>query len=124
MTLASGQTASPPSGPPVPSASPSPQQIQSERLVGWVSDGHCTTKHMKEGGEACVRKCIAGAVHVNSDWTPSGMVFITEDKKIWKVDNPDALWGYESKRVAIDGSLDREKGSVRVAKLVGPKPAT
>jgi len=92
------------------------------RLVGWVSDGHCTTQHMKEGGEMCVRKCIAGATHVNPEWKPGGMVFVTEDKKVWKVDNPDALWGYESKRVEIDGTTNTARGSVHVAKFVGPKP--
>ena len=64
-------------------------------MVGWVSDGHCTVDHMKEGGAACVRKCIAGATHVNPDWKPGGMVLVTDDKKVWKVDNADALWGLE-----------------------------
>jgi hypothetical protein len=79
---------------------------------------------MQEGGEACVRKCIAGAVHLNPEWTPGGMVFVTEDKKVWKVDNPDALWGYESKRVEIEGVLNTEKGSVRVARFIAPKPSS
>jgi hypothetical protein len=44
------------------------------RMTGWVSDGHCTTEHMKEGGAACVRKCIAGATHVNPEWTRNDKV--------------------------------------------------
>ena len=92
------------------------------RLVGWVSDGHCTTRHMKDGGEACVRKCIAGATHVNPEWTPGGMVFVTEDRKVWKVDNADALWGHESRRVEIEGELNTDTGSVRVAKFLAVKP--
>jgi hypothetical protein len=103
-------------------AAPVVAQTKATRLVGWVSDGHCTTQHMKEGGEMCVRKCIAGATHVNPDWKPGGMVFVTEDKKVWKVDNPDALWGHESKRVEIEGATNVEKGSVHVAKFIGPKP--
>lgn len=99
------------------------QERAPSRLVGWVSDGHCTTKHMKDGGEMCVRKCIAGATHVNPEWMPGGMVFVTDDRKVWKVDNADALWGHESKRVEIEGELNAEKGSVRVAKFVGLKPA-
>jgi hypothetical protein len=99
------------------------QNTASARLTGWVSDGHCTTTHMKEGGEACVRKCIAGATHVNPDWKPGGMVFVTDDKKVWKVDNPDALWGYESRRVEIDANVNRERESVRVVKFIGTKPA-
>lgn len=101
---------------------PAAQKTETTRLVGWVSDGHCTTKHMKKGGEACVRKCIAGATHVNPDWKPGGMVFVTEDQKVWKVDNPDALWGHESQRVEIDADVNRDRESVKVVTLLGPKP--
>ena len=69
-----------------------------------------------------MRKCIAGATHVNAEWTPAGMVFITEDKKVWKVDNAGVLWGYESRRIEIESLLDENKGSVRISKLIGPKP--
>ena len=99
----------------------SPSAQTTTRLAGWVSDGHCTTAHMKAGGAACVRKCIAGATHVNPEWTPGGMVFVTEDKQVWKVDNADALWGYESQLVEIDAELKRERRSVRVIRFVGKK---
>src|SRR2546426_5938026 len=91
------------------------------RMVGWVSDGHCTVDHMKEGGAACVRKCIAGATHVNPDWKPGGMVLVTEDKKVWKVDNADALWGLESRRVEITATRNDKVGSVKVMKVLSPK---
>jgi hypothetical protein len=92
-----------------------------DRMIGWVSDGHCTTRHMKEGGAACVRKCIAGATHVNPEWKPGGMVFITEDKKVWKVDNADALWGLESQRVEITAKRNDKAGSITVVDVVSPK---
>jgi hypothetical protein len=98
---------------------PAPAQ-DSVRMVGWVSDGHCTTEHMKEGGAACVRKCIAGATHVNPDWKPGGMVLVTEDKKVWKVDNADALWGLESTRVEITAKRNDKVGSVTVVKVLTP----
>lgn len=88
------------------------------KVVGWVSDGHCGAQHMKTGGAACVRKCIAGAVHVNPEWKPGGMVFVTEDKQLWKVDNPDALWGHESRQLELLASVDAEKKSLRVQKVV------
>ncbi len=88
------------------------------RVVGWVSDGHCGAAHMKPGGAACVRKCIAGAVHVNPDWKPGGMVFVTEDKQLWLVDNPDALWGHESQQLEIQAAVNAEKKSLKVAKVV------
>jgi hypothetical protein len=88
------------------------------RVVGWVSDGHCGAKHMKTGGAACVRKCIAGAEHVNPEWKPGGMVFVTEDKRVWKVDNADALWGHESQQLDVLAAVDAEKGSLRVKEIV------
>jgi hypothetical protein len=91
------------------------------RMTGWVSDGHCTTEHMKEGGAACVRKCIAGATHVNPEWKPGGMVLVTEDKRVWKVDNADALWGFESRRVDVTATRNDKVGSVKIVKLLSPK---
>lgn len=48
---------------------------------------------MKDGGATCVRHCLAGATHVNPEWKPAALVLVTEDKRVWKVDNPNALWG-------------------------------
>jgi hypothetical protein len=94
------------------------EETKPTRVVGWVSDGHCGAKHMKPGGAACVRKCIAGAVHVNPEWKPGGMVFVTEDKQLWRVDNPDALWGHESRQLDILAAVDGEKKSLKVVKVV------
>jgi hypothetical protein len=100
------------------SAASAGEQPKAALVVGWVSDGHCGTKHMKTGGAACVRKCIAGAVHVNPEWKPGGMVFVTEDKQLWKVDNPDALWGHESEQLEIEATQNAEKKSIKVARVV------
>jgi hypothetical protein len=94
------------------------EEAKAARFVGWVSDGHCGAKHMKTGGAACVRKCIGGAEHVNPEWKPGGMVFVTEDKQLWKVDNPDALWGHESEQLEIEATQNTEKKSIKVAKVV------
>jgi hypothetical protein len=99
-------------------AADAPEEKKSERVVGWVSDGHCGAEHMKTGGAACVRKCIAGAEHVNPEWKPGGMVFVTEDKQLWKVDNPDALWGHESEQLEVLATRDAEKKSIKVEKVV------
>ena len=100
-------------------AADTPQDAKkAESVVGWVSDGHCGAGHMKTGGAACVRKCIAGAEHVNPEWKPGGMVFVTEDKQLWKVDNPDALWGHESEQLEVLATRDTEKKSIKVEKIV------
>lgn len=104
-TVTSGQT--PPAAP-----------TKARTVVGWVSDGHCGAQHMKTGGKACVRKCIAGAEHLNPEWKPGGMVFVTADKKLWKVDNPDALWGHESEELEILAIVNAERPSLRVEKVV------
>ena len=95
-----------------------PEAKKAESVVGWVSDGHCGAKHMKTGGAACVRKCIAGAEHVNPEWKAGGMVFVTEDKQVWKVDNPDALWGHESEQLEVLATRNAEKKSMKVDKIV------
>src|SRR5262245_19725695 len=91
---------------------------KSESVVRWVSDGSCGARHMQTGGAGCVRKCIAGAEHVNPEWKPGGMVFVTEDKQLWKVDNPDVLWGHESEQLEVLATRDAEKKSIKVEKIV------
>ena len=49
------------------------------------------------------------------------MVFVTDDKKIWKVDNADALWGLESQRVEITAKKNEKASSVTVVKVLSPK---
>jgi hypothetical protein len=95
-----------------------PSEPKAESVIGWVSDGHCGAKHMKTGGAACVRKCIAGAEHVNPAWKPGGMVFVTEDKELWRVDNPDALWGHESEQLEVLATRNTEKKSIKVQEIV------
>lgn len=95
-----------------------PSEPKAEKVIGWVSDGHCGARHMKTGGAACVRKCIAGAEHVNPEWKPGGMVFVTEDKQIWRVDNADALWGHESEQLEILATRNTDKKSIKVQEIV------
>ena len=86
-------------------------------LTGWVSDASCGARHTKPGGEDCVRKCIAGAVHLNPDWKPQKMVFVTDgDQRTWIVENPEALQGHEGRHVEITGRVDAAKNSVRVTR--------
>jgi hypothetical protein len=33
--------------------------------------------------------CIADATYLKPEWKPGGMVFVAEDKKVWKMDNAD-----------------------------------
>jgi hypothetical protein len=47
-----------------------------------------------------------------------GMVFVTEDKQLWKVDNQDVLWGHESEQLEVLATRNAEKKSIKVEKVV------
>lgn len=88
-------------------------------VTGWVSDEHCGARHTKPGGEDCVKKCMRGGASVgHPEWKPQRMVFVTyEEKKIWVVENPDALKGHEGHHVKIAGRVNAARNSVHVAEV-------
>ena len=93
-------------------------KTKSVNATGWVSDEACGATHTKPGGEDCVMKCLRGGAHVgHPEWKPQRMVLVTDEgQKIWVVENPDALKGYEGRHVNITGRLNAAKKTVRVAK--------
>lgn len=73
---------------------------------GWVSDMKCAAKGMSASHAECAKKCIEAGHKV---------VFVSEaDKKVWGVDNPEALKGHEGHYVAVTGHVYADKGSVHV----------
>ncbi|HLH08276.1 MAG TPA: hypothetical protein VKW78_13640 [Terriglobales bacterium] len=72
-------------------------------MTGWVSDEKCAA-HAGPGKEECAKKCIESG---------SPMVFVNDkDKKILKVDNPDALKDHIGHHVNVKGSVNN--GTVHV----------
>ena len=72
-----------------------------QTVNGWVSDSKCGVKGASEHHAGCAKKCLkAGA-----DW----VVVTDADKKVLKVDNPDALKGHEGHHVAVTGHIDGDK---------------
>jgi hypothetical protein len=88
-------------------------------VTGWVSDENCGAQHTKPGGKDCVLKCMKGGAHIgHPEWKPQRMVFVTdEEQKIWIVENPDALKGYEGDHVKITGKVNTKKKSVKVTSV-------
>jgi pectate lyase len=77
-------------------------------IKGWVSDSKCGVKGAAAGHEACGKKCLAAGEHV---------VFVSEhDKKVYKVDNEDALKDQIGHRMAVKGTVDQASDTIHVDK--------
>ncbi|HEY0006161.1 MAG TPA: hypothetical protein VGB17_15380 [Pyrinomonadaceae bacterium] len=85
-------------------------------MNGWVSDESCGAEHTKAGREDCVRKCLRGGADIgHPEWKPQRMVFVADrDKRIWIVENPEALKGQEGRHVKITGQLNASSKTVKV----------
>jgi len=78
-------------------------------VTGWISDEMCAAKHAKEGGEACVKKCIGHG---------AAPALVTDGgNKVLKIDNPEAVKGHEGHHVQVTGHTDAAKGTIHVAEL-------
>jgi hypothetical protein len=77
-------------------------------IKGWVSDSKCGVKGAGPSHEACGKKCLAAGEHV---------VFVSEhDKKVYKVDNEDALKDQIGHRLAVKGTVDQASDTIHVDK--------
>lgn len=83
---------------------------KSTTVNGYVSDSKCGVKGAKAGHEACTKKCVAGG---------EKLVIVTDsDKKIYAVDNQDALKGHEGHHVAVTGTVTGESIHVNGVKML------
>ena len=77
----------------------------SAKLNGWVSDSSCGAKHAGSGAE-CVKACLSGG---------SKPVFVDDaKKKVWAIDNPDAVKDVWGKHVAITATTNASAKTVHV----------
>ncbi len=97
---------------------------KSVTVTGWVSDEACGAEHTKPGGTDCVLKCLRGGAHVgHPEWKPQRMVLVTDkSKRIWIVENPEALKGFEGLHVKISGRLNAARKTVRIDTASELKP--
>jgi hypothetical protein len=76
-----------------------------ESVTGWVSDAKC---HKAGAGHAgCAKKCVGAGGDV---------VIVTDDNKVYKVHNADAVKDMVGQKVTADGKVDGDSIHVDSAK--------
>ena len=68
-------------------------------FTGYVIDQGCSSKTTMRGNEACARKCIKGG---------SPAVLLTEDAKVYKLDDQAKAAEHAGHKVKIAGTLNGE----------------
>src|SRR5216683_171049 len=73
----------------------------STTYTGYVVDEKCGAKGAHAGAEGCAKKCIEGGMPA---------VLVTDaDKKVYQIDNQDALTKYAGKHVTVTASANGDK---------------
>jgi len=68
-------------------------------FTGYIIDESCAGKSAMKGNEACARKCIKGG---------SPAVLLTEDAKVYKLDDQAKAAEHAGHKVKIAGTLNGE----------------
>jgi hypothetical protein len=79
-----------------------PSVAESVTWTGWISDAKCGAKMQGY----CARACI------KADEKP---VFVTEEKQVVPIANPEVTKGHEGQRVIVKGNL--EDGSLTISAI-------
>lgn len=81
------------------------QTGKTHKLMGYISDSKCgAAKH----DAACVTKCI------NAGSKP---VFVDSKKKVWAIDNTDAVQNYYGDHVKVVATVDASNSTIHVDKV-------
>lgn len=77
-------------------------------FTGYITDSACASKG-RAGADhkACAQKCAANGID---------MVLVTDDKKVIKIQNQDAVKDMIGDKVTVDGKLDGDAIHVDSAK--------
>ena len=66
--------------------------------TGWLSDAKCAANGAKESHKGCALKCVEAG---------QSIVFVKEDdKKVYKLENPEEAKSLLGDRVKLSGSLE------------------
>jgi hypothetical protein len=80
-------------------------------VTGWVTDAACAAKGRSgEGHAACAEKCAAKG---------GDLTLVTEDKKVIKIHNKDAVTGHVGHRIVATGKVDGD--SIHIDKVAMAK---
>jgi len=66
-------------------------------FTGYVIDEQCSGKPAMKGNEACARKCIKGG---------SPAVLLTDDSKVYKLDDQAKATDHAGQKVKVTGTLN------------------
>ena len=78
------------------------QTAKTHKLSGWIGDSKCgATMHTP----ACVTKCV------NAGEKP---VFVDSNKKVWAIDNTDAVKSYYGDHVKLVATVDSSNNTIHV----------
>lgn len=88
---------------------------KSHKMSGWISDAKCApTKGASADHADCAKKCIG---------LGQPAVFVSDKgKKIFKIDNQDAVKGHEGEHVKVTGKVTGDSINIdSIAMLKAPK---
>ena len=77
-------------------------------FTGYVIDQACAGKPAMKGNEACARKCIKGG---------SPAVLLTEDAKVYKLDDQEQAIDHAGQKVKVSGTADGDQIKVESIKV-------
>ena len=79
--------------------------------IGWLSDAKCAANGAKESHKGCALKCVEAG---------QAIVFVKEDdKKVFKLDNPEKVKSLLGNKVKLSGSLEGDTIEVDSAGKLG-----
>ena len=75
--------------------------------TGWISDAKCAANGAKAPHKGCAIKCVESV---------QAMVFVAEDKKVYKLQGAEKVKSLVGDKVVLSGSLDGDTITVASAK--------
>jgi len=77
------------------------------KWTGWLSDAKCAANGAKASHKGCSIKCVESG---------QAIVFVAEDKKVYKLQGADKVKSMVGVRVSLSGSMDGDTITVDSAK--------
>lgn len=78
-------------------------------MVGWLVDAKCGANGAKEAHAGCAKKCVEAGQPI---------VLVTDaDKKVYKVDNQDAVKDHVGQKVTVSGNVQGDSIHVDSVKM-------
>jgi hypothetical protein len=82
------------------------------KWTGWLSDAKCAANGAKPSHKGCSIKCVESG---------QAIVFVAEDKKVYKLQGVDKVKSMVGDRVSLSGSMDGDTITVDSAKAAEDK---